>query len=133
MENVNPIPTGYDRIIPHIFVPDSAAAIDFYTKVFGAVEEYRHSIPGDKSKGNKEKIVHAVINIGKSKIMLADEFPEMCNEHVKVGEKIGAPSTIGGNSVFLNMYFENVDDIFERAEIGGSNCDYAFNGRVLGR
>jgi len=103
MKNVNPIPTGYDRIIPHIFVPDSAAAIKFYTKVFGAVEEYRHSIPGDKSKGNKEKIVHAVINIGKSKIMLADEFPEMCNEHVKVGEEIGAPSTIGGNSVFLNM------------------------------
>ena len=120
MENVNPIPTGYDRIIPHIFVPESAAAIEFYTKVFGAVEEYRHSIPGDKRKGNKEKIVHAVINIGKSKIMLADEFPEMCNEHVKVGEKIGAPSTIGGNSVFLNMYFENVDDIFERAKMEGA-------------
>ena len=39
MENVNPIPTGYDRIIPHIFVNDSAVAIEFYTKVFGAVEE----------------------------------------------------------------------------------------------
>jgi PhnB protein len=63
MENVNPIPTGLERIIPHIFVNDSAAAIEFYAKVFGAVEEYRHSIPGNKNKENKEKIVHAVINI----------------------------------------------------------------------
>jgi len=30
MENVNAIPKGYDRIIPHIFVNDSAAAIEFY-------------------------------------------------------------------------------------------------------
>jgi PhnB protein len=120
MENANPIPKGYEDIIPHIFVKDSAAAIEFYTKVFDAVEEYRHSIPGDKNKGNKEKIVHAVINIGKSKIMLADEFPEMCDEYVKVGEKIGAPSTVGGNSVYLNMYFENVDDIFERAKMEGA-------------
>ena len=37
MENVNPIPKGYDMIIPHIFVKDSAAAIEFYTNVFGAV------------------------------------------------------------------------------------------------
>lgn len=113
MENVNTILKGYDRIIPHIFVNDSAAAIEFYTKVFGVVEEYRHSIPENKNKEVKKKIVHAVINIGKSKIMLADEFPEMCDGHVKAGEKIGTPSTIGGNSVFLNMYFENVDDVFE--------------------
>ena len=31
--------------------------------------------------------------------MMADEFPEMCDGYVKEGEKIGAPSTIGGNSV----------------------------------
>ena len=43
--------------------------------------------------------------------MLADEFPEMCDGHINVGEKIRAPSTIGGNSVFLNMYFKNVDEV----------------------
>ena len=35
-------------------------------------------------------------------------------------EKIGAPSTVGGNSVYLNTYFENVDDIFERARKEGA-------------
>ena len=103
-----------------IRVNDSAAAIEFYTKVFGAVEEYRHSIPGNKNKDNKEKIVHAVINIGMSKTMLADEFPEMCDGHINVGEKIRAPSTIGGNSVFLNMYFKNVDEVFEKAKMEGA-------------
>ena len=49
--------------------------------------------------------------------MLADEFPEMCDETVKAGEKIGAPGTIGGNSVFLNLNFENVDEVFERAKM----------------
>jgi uncharacterized glyoxalase superfamily protein PhnB len=101
-------------------VNDAAAAIEFYSKVFDAVEEYRHSIPANKNKQNKEKIVHAVINIGKSKIMIADEFPEMFDGHIKVGEKIGAPNTIGGNSVFLNLYFEDVDNIFERAKMEGA-------------
>jgi PhnB protein len=58
--------------------------------------------------------------MGESKVMLADEFPEMCDGHVKAGEKIGAPSTIEVNSVFLNMYFENVDDVFERAKMEGA-------------
>lgn len=53
--------------------------------------------------------------------MLADEFPEMCDEHVKAGEKIGAPGTIGGNSVFLNLYFENVDEVFERVKMDGAS------------
>lgn len=88
MENVNPIPKRYDRIIPHIIVRLRCCYWILY-KGIGAVEEYRHSIPGDKNKGNKEKIVHAVISIGKSKIMLADEFPEMCDGYVKAGEKIG--------------------------------------------
>ncbi|MDF0679717.1 MAG: hypothetical protein P0116_01995 [Candidatus Nitrosocosmicus sp.] len=49
----NPIPTGYDLIISHIFENDSAAVIEFYAKVFGGVEEYCHSIPGNKNKENK--------------------------------------------------------------------------------
>lgn len=49
MENVSPIPKRYDIIIPHIFVNDTTAVIEFYTKVIGAVEEFRHSIPGNKN------------------------------------------------------------------------------------
>jgi len=33
--------------------------------------------------------------------------------------KVGAPKTVGGNSVFLKMYFENVNEIFDRAQKAG--------------
>jgi len=52
------------------------------------------------------KIIHAVLRIGNnSRITLADEFPGMCDSNHSDG-KIGSPKTVGGNSVFLSMYFE---------------------------
>jgi uncharacterized glyoxalase superfamily protein PhnB len=49
-------------------------AIEFYKKVFVAVEERRFTMPDDNTK-----IIHAVLRIGKnnnSGIMLADDFQE---------------------------------------------------------
>jgi uncharacterized glyoxalase superfamily protein PhnB len=53
---------------------------EFYKKVFGAVEESRFTMPDDNTK-----IIHAVLKIGKndnSRIMLADEFPRMCDSSI---------------------------------------------------
>ena len=36
----------------------------------------------------------------------------MCDTSNSEG-KLGSPKTVGGNSAFLSMYFENVDDIFK--------------------
>lgn len=116
---VNPIPQGYESITPHLFIKDSAAAaIEFYKKVFGATEYYRKTLP-QESKG-AGKIVHAVIDVRGSKLMMADEFPEMCDEHIASGQKIGAPSSVGGNSVFFQLYFENVDEVFDKAKQEGA-------------
>jgi PhnB protein len=117
---VRPIPKGYECITPHIFVKSSVDAIEFYKKVFGAIEESRYMLPADKDRGRGEKVIHAVLNIGNSKLLLADEFPEMCDEHITNAGKIGAPNTVGGNSVFLNLYFENVDEIFDKAQREGA-------------
>ena len=118
-KSVNPIPEGYDSITPHLIVKNCVDAIEFYKKVFGAVEERRFTMPDDNTK-----IIHAVLRIGKnnsnSRIMLADEFPGMCDSSLSNGEKIGSPKTIGGNSVFLNMYFEDVDEIFNKARNEGA-------------
>src|SRR5919197_3276408 len=113
---VNPIPEGYDSVTPHLIVKNSVNAIEFYKKVFGATEEYRFSMPDDNTK-----IINAVLRIGKnnSRIMLADEFPGMCDSNLSDGGKIGSPKTVGGNSVFLNMYFENVDELFNKAQNEG--------------
>jgi PhnB protein len=116
--SVNPIPEGYDSITPHLMVKNCLDAIEFYKNVFGAVEERRFNMPDDNTK-----IIHAVVRIGKnnnSRIMLADEFPGMCDSSLSNGGKIGSPKTVGGNSVFLNMYFEDVDEIFNKAQNEGA-------------
>lgn len=52
--------------------------------------------------------------------MLADEFSEMDSDNISNDEEICAPKTVGRNSVFLNMYFENVDGIFDSAQMAGA-------------
>jgi uncharacterized glyoxalase superfamily protein PhnB len=117
---VRPIPKGYESITPHIFVKSSVDAIEFYKKVFDAIEISRHTIPADKDSGRDDKVIHAILEIGGAKLFLADEFPEMCNQHSSSVGKIGAPNTVGGNSVFLNLYVENVDEIFDKAKREGA-------------
>ena len=101
---VTPIPDDYPRVTPYLIVDGAAAAIDFYTKVFGARERMR--MPGPDGK-----IGHAELEIGNSLIMLADEFPDMGHR---------GPKTVGGTPVTINIYVEDVDDVFERAVEAGA-------------
>lgn len=115
MEATRAVPEGYENITPHLVVKGAAKAIEFYKKVFGAKEEYRSTIPGDESR-----IMHSVLTIRASKIMVVDEFTEM-RDGVESGEKIGSPNSIGGNSVFLNMYFDDVDAVYKKATDEGAS------------
>jgi PhnB protein len=101
---VNPIPEGYPRVTPYLIVSDGAAAIDFYTSILGATERMRMGGPDGK-------IGHAEIEIGESVIMLADEHPEM-------GAR--GPRTIGGTPVFIHVYVEDADRVFESAIEAGA-------------
>lgn len=104
MANVQPIFEGYQRVTPYLIVDGAAAAIDFYTTVLGATERMRMPAP-------EGKVGHAEITFGDSVVMLADEFPE-----------IGAlsPRSVGGTSVLLNLYVEDVDSVYERALAAGA-------------
>jgi PhnB protein len=104
MANVKPTPDGYPRVTPYLQVDGASAAIDFYTKVFGATERMRMPSPGGK-------VGHAELEIGDSLIMLADEFPEM---------GVLGPKTIGGTPVTISLYVEDVDDVFARAIAEGA-------------
>ena len=104
MAAVSPIPEGYPQVTPYLFVDGAAAAIDFYTRVFGASERMR--MPGPEGR-----IGHAELQLGNSVIMLADEFPEM-------GQR--GPRSIGGTPVTMSVYTEDVDAVFERAVQGGA-------------
>jgi PhnB protein len=106
MADVKPIPDGYPRVTPYLIVDGAVAAIDFYSKVFGATERMRMPSPGDR-------IGHAELEIGDSIIMLADEHPEM---------GIRGPKAIGGSPVTIHVYVDDVDGVFELAVKEGATA-----------
>ena len=101
---VKPIPDGYHSITPYLIVSSGARALEFYKQALGARELMRMEQPGGK-------IGHAEIQIGDSRIMLADESPEM-------GAK--SPHSIGGSPVGLMLYVEDVDARFAKAVAAGA-------------
>ncbi len=101
---VKPIPDGYHTETPYLIVDNAAAAIEFYKRVFGAKEIFRMG-------GPDRKIGHAEIQIGNSRIMLADESPDM-------GAR--GPKALGGSPVRLMLYVKDVDKVFNQALAEGA-------------
>ena len=104
MSAVKPIPEGYHNVTPYLFVRSAASAIDFYKSVFAAAEIMRMAGPNGK-------IMHAELKIGDSIVMLADENPQT---------GVMSPQTIGGFSVGLHVYIENVDAVIKKAVESGA-------------
>lgn len=102
---VSAIPKGYHSITPVLVVKGAEQAIEFYKKAFGAKELNRAYMPG----GNI--IMHAEIQIGDSRIMPNDEFPEM---------NCKAPQSVGGASTALYVYVKDVEKIFTQAMDSGA-------------
>jgi PhnB protein len=100
-------PEGYNSVSVYLIVRNAAQAIEFYKKAFGAKEVGTLRMPDGK-------IGHAEIQIGDSRIMLADEMPDW-------GHK--GPQTLGGTPVGLCIYVENVDEVFRRAKEAGGKVD----------
>ena len=106
MANVKHIPDGYHSVQPYLILNNAAAAIDFYTKAFGAKERMRMAKEG--------RIGHAEIEIGDSCVMLADEHPQ-----------IGAYSAVhyGGSPVSLMVYVPDCDAVYKQALSAGAKSE----------
>lgn len=100
---MKPIPDGYPRVIPYLFVRGAAKALDFYARAFSAKERMRLAGPDGK-------VMHAEMEIGDSVIMLADENPQWKNI---------SPETLGGSAVVISLYCEDVDKTFAQAIAAG--------------
>jgi PhnB protein len=100
------IPQGYNSITPYIVIKGAAQAIEYYKKVFGANEVVRMNGPDGK-------VGHAELQIGDSRIMLADENPGM-------GQGYASPATIGASPVSLYLYLPDVDRVVENAVAAGA-------------
>ena len=97
-----PIPEGYRSVNVLVTVHDAAKAIDFYKQAFGAKELSRLPM-GDK-------IGHAELQIGDTRIMLNDEFPDFDNL---------SPKSRGGTTFGLLIYTDDVDSAFKKAIAAG--------------
>lgn len=106
MSRVAPIPEGHHTVTPYVIVPDAAAAIEFYRRALGARETERHS-------DENGKILHAEIEIGDSRVMMAEEFDF-------AGIVARSPGTLGGTSQQLYLYVEDVDAWMERVLAAGA-------------
>ena len=107
MAKVKAVPAGYHTITVYFSVKGGAAAIDFYKKAFGAEEVYRMDMPDGR-------VAHAELQVGDSRVMLADEMPEMPDAVAR------SPKTLGGTTFGFNIYLEDVDSRFERAVAAGA-------------
>ena len=96
-------PPGFHSVTPYLFIRGAAEAIEYYKRAFGAEEVFR--MPGPDGK-----IMHAEIQIGDSRVMLADENPEM---------GVVSPSSLNGTSASFMIYVEDVDASFEQAIAAG--------------
>jgi len=101
--SVSPIPAGYHSVTPYLIIKGAAEAIDFYKKAFDAVEVMRIGGPDGK-------VGHAELQIGDSRIMLADEHPQM---------GFRSPTTLGGAGISLMIYVNDVDTVFPKAIAAG--------------
>lgn len=86
-------------ITAYIAVHDAAAAIEWYTTVFAAVETTRYV-------GDDGRVGHADLRIGDATLMLSDEHPEI---------GVVGPRTLGGTSTALHLVVPDVDAVWAQA------------------
>jgi PhnB protein len=102
------VPEGFHTLTPHLTVKGADQAIEFYKKAFDAEEMMR--LPGPDGKS----IMHAELKIGDSRVLLAEEFPQMGS---------GGPLTIGGSPVALHLCVEDADAVFNQAVAAGAKVN----------
>jgi PhnB protein len=100
-----PIPEGYHSVTPYLAVDNADKAITFYSRAFGAREQVRMNGPGGS-------VAHAELDIGDSKVMLSDPFPQ---------SNVRPPKEVGGTTMSVFLYVKDVDATFKQALDAGAS------------
>ncbi len=98
-------PEGYHSVTPSLTVADGKAALDFYTRALEATELFRMEAP------DSGKLMHAEFQIGDSRMMISDEFPDWGSV---------APA-VGTGGAFM-IYVADADASFARAIFEGATA-----------
>lgn len=92
-------------VTPYLTVSPAAEAIEWYSRAFGAVEQFR--VADDQGR-----LGHAELDISGARIMLSDEHPEL---------NVLGPGSLGGTTVALHLEVADVDAVFARSVEEGAN------------
>jgi PhnB protein len=101
---MNRVPEDFHTITPQLIVKGVAEAIDWYTKALGANELLRNLAQDGKS------IMHSELLLGDSRFFVVDEFQG----------SMASPASLGGTSITLHLYVQDVDALFGRAVAAGA-------------
>jgi len=104
MKKVSYIPKGYNTVTPYLVIKGAAKAIEYYKNVFGATQV-------ERMDGPDGRVGHAELLIGNSRIMLADENPQMGYRSAE---------SIGASPVSLLVYLPDCDKVVARAVAAGA-------------
>lgn len=113
-----PAPGTMPRVTAYLCAKGAAEAIDFYKKAFGAEEI------GERIAGDEGTIGHAMIRIGATEIMIADEYP---------GMGVLSPATLKGNSVSFVLDVSHADAAFAQAVATGAEVERPLQDEFFGR
>jgi PhnB protein len=94
-------------LTPYLCCADAAAAIDFYTSVFGAVERQRWT-------ADDGRIGHAELELAGHQLFLADEHPEI---------GVRGPLTLGGTAVSFVLPVPDADATVADAVAAGATVE----------
>jgi PhnB protein len=91
-------------VTPYLTCADASRALDFYKEVFGATELMRLA----ETDG---KVGHAEFQIGNTRLMLSDEYPEF---------DARGPLSLGGTSFGIHILVDDADAVFNKAIAAGA-------------
>jgi len=101
-------PADGSGVIPHLTVLGGIAAIDFYTRAFGAVETVR------MMADDNVRLLHAALRINGGCIFVNDDFPEY---H---GGTDGTPTHLKVTPVTIHLSVADVDGWMDRTAAAGA-------------
>jgi uncharacterized glyoxalase superfamily protein PhnB len=90
------------RIVPYLLYGDVEAALEFLARAFGFEERLRYA-------GAAGYVNHAEMRLGDSVVFLGDP-----------GDDYRNPKELGGETVLVQVYVDDVDAHFERARAAGA-------------
>lgn len=117
MGQSKPIPRGLHTITPSLVFRDCGRAIQFYERAFGAREIMRMRSP------DGARIWHAELQIGDSRLYLADELP---------GATAHAPTAMEPAAVSIQLYVEDCDALFAQAVKAGAHATMKLDDQFWG-